>query len=102
MANVINKGIRTKVVARGNLFTIGQSYACTLYKDVKKQDGRATTTAIAQDVGGKNGCIFVFEPQQTSSLLTGNVVLEIYDNITLDQMSYVENYATVRATSLSS
>lgn len=102
MANIINKGIKTQVIARGGLFIEGKEYACTLYQNVRKQTGRATTTAIAGDISGKLGCLFIFDATETAKLPIGNVTLEVYDNETFDRMAFVEKYATVRATSLSS
>lgn len=102
MANIINKGIRAKVVASGGMFVVGSTYSCTLYKDVKKQDGMVTANAVAELFNGKKRCVFVFEPEQTKKLEAGTCNLEIYDTNTFDRMSYVDKYATVRATSLSS
>lgn len=102
MANLINKGIRARVTARGGNFVEGKEYSCTLYYSAKSQDGRATAIATATNIMGDITCEFVFEPNQTAQLKAGNVILEIFDTNTLEKMYFVDNYATVRANSLSS
>lgn len=107
MANIINKGIRARITIAGGNFILGKEYTCTLYHGVKFPDGRATVTAIAQEITNADGvtktaCVFVFEPEDTAKLKAGTVILEVYDNGSLEQMSFVENFATIRANSVSS
>lgn len=106
MAYLINKGIRARITVRGGNFIVGKEYMCTLYHGVKYQEGRATVSATAQNLTDKEGntkpaCVFVFEPQDTAQLKAGSVILEVYDKGTLEQMSFVDNFATVRANSIS-
>lgn len=100
MANIINKGIRSRVTAKGDIFADGREYTCTLYYSAKAQDGRATVKATATTIDGVVVCPFVFEPADTAKLKTGSVIMEIYDAESLEQMSYVENFATVRSNSI--
>jgi hypothetical protein len=46
MANIINKGIKYTITAKGSLVA-GKEYTCTLYYNVKHKDYRASSTAIA-------------------------------------------------------
>lgn len=102
MANfIINKGIHAKVRVHGDGLVVGQSYTAVLYSSVKNKESRAEQTMEAVDENGVPTCLFDFTPEQTLSLKVGNLVLEVYDPITLQQMKYDESFATVRATSLS-
>lgn len=106
MAYIINKGIKARITVSGGNIVAGKEYTCTLYHGVKSPDDRATVTAVAQELTDSDGvtkpaCLFVFEPGDTSKLKAGQVILEVYDKDDLEQMSYVENFATVRANSLS-
>lgn len=101
MARIINKGIQTIIVARGNLFKLETEYTATLYYSVRHQEGRASTIAKTEIIEGTPTVTFVFPPSETSKLKVGEVILEIYDTNGLGQMSFVENFATVRASSLS-
>lgn len=97
---IINKGIHCYITAKGDSFAEGKEYTCTLYYSAKKDEYRASSIATATNIGGEIVCQFVFAPEQTASLKNGSVIMEIYDHETLEQMSYVEEFATVRATSL--
>ena len=97
---IINKGIEYPLIASGNEFIVGTEYTCTLYRSAKDESNRASVVVTAQEIGGIPTCAFVFSPTQTASLKTGDVILEIYDNVTLKQMVYKEGFAQVRATSI--
>ena len=99
MANIINKGIKYTITARGNLIE-GKEYTCTLYYNVKQKDYRASSTTIAQQLDNDVVCVFVFTKEMTASLKAGNVHLEIFDE-DATFMSYTDNFAVVRANSLS-
>lgn len=79
-----------------------------LYYNARKEDYRATANADALTVTTEQDgvttetatCIFDFTPEQTAALKTGNVILEVYDTDTLQQMKYDDAFATVRSTSL--
>lgn len=101
MGRLINKGIKTKIIAKGNIFTVGTNYTATLYYNVKNQDGRASVTSQATSCEDKACVIFEFSPDDTKKLKVGNVILEIYDSDGLEQMAFVNNFAIVRANSLS-
>lgn len=109
MANIINKGVHCKIRAYGSGLVVGTTYTACLYAkaNIKEMRAETTTTAVmTQDV--VNGqevqrptCVFDFTPEKTAALKVGSVILEIYDTENLQQMSYNDNYAIVRATSLS-
>lgn len=105
---IINQGIHCKVRSYGSGLRVGSTYTACLYYSAKKEDFRAEQTAecqlVTDIVNGEETerptCVFDFTPEQTKALKVGNVILEIYDTDTLQQMFYDENYAEVRATSL--
>ena len=106
MEYLINKGIRARITVRGGNIEVGKEYMCTLYRGVKDLDGRATVSATSILLPNKEGkdvptCVFIFEPADTARLKAGIVILEVYDKGTLEQMSFVEKFATVRANSIS-
>lgn len=97
---IINKGIEYPILANGDEFAVGTEYTCTLYRSAKDKENRASVVVVAQEVGGVPTCNFVFSPSQTAGLKTGSVIMEIYDNVTLKQMFYKEEFTEVRATSI--
>ena len=97
---IINKGIEYPIVADGGEFVVGTEYTCTLYRSAKDSQNRASVAVVAQEVGGVPTCNFIFTPTQTAGLKTGSVIMEIYDNQTLKQMFYKEEFTEVRATSI--
>lgn len=106
--NIINKGVHCKIRVYGSGLVTGKNYTAVLYYNARKEDYRATTTADAFTVTTEQDgvttetatCIFDFTPEQTATLKTGNVILEVYDTDTLQQMKYDDAFATVRSTSL--
>lgn len=100
MANIINKGIRTKITASGENINVGEMYTCTLYYSIKVRAFRASVTAEAKNVDGVPTCVFVFEPEDTAKLKAGEVILEIYGTNTLDQMTTIKDFAIVQGNSL--
>ena len=100
MANIINKGIHAYINVHGSGLIVGEEYTACLYYSPKKEEYRISATSIAEDINGEPTCKFVFTPEQTSQLKNGNVVLEVFDK-SLRQMKYDEEFAEVRATSLS-
>lgn len=103
--NIINKGIHCKVRIHGSGLSAGTNYTAVLYYSASKAEYRATTTATATDTTTDSetitSCVFDFTPEQTEQLKAGNVMLEVYDTNTLQQMVYNDTFATVRSTSLS-
>lgn len=105
---IINQGVQCKVRAYGSGLVVGTAYTACLYYNAKKTEYRAEQTATAElstdVVDGvetqRPTCVFVFTPEQTLALKVGNAILEIYDTTTLQTMFYDDNYAEVRATSL--
>lgn len=105
---IINQGVHCKIRSYGSGLVVGTTYTACLYYSARKEDYRAEQTAVCQLVSDiVNGeetqrptCVFDFTPEQTRSLKVGNVILEIYDTTTLQQMFFDDTYATVRATSL--
>lgn len=107
-SNIINKGIHCKVRSYGSGLAVGTTYTACLYYSARKTEYRAEQTAVChlatEVVNGEETerptCVFDFTPEQTLSLKVGNVILEIYDTATLQQMFYDDTYAEVRDTSL--
>lgn len=100
--NIINKGVHCKIRVHGEGLTEGKSYtACLYYSATHKGNFRAEVTATARVSDSVLECIFDFTPDKTAALKAGNVILEIYDTTTLQQMLYDEAFAVVRSTSLS-
>lgn len=97
---IINKGIRCYVRVRGNGLMAGEQYTACLYASPKKEDFRATVLAMAEETNGEIICVFNFTPEQTAQLKVGNVIFEVFDS-NYRQMKYDEQFATVRATSIS-
>ena len=100
MAYYINQGIKAKITAKGGMFVEGKEYTCTLYASTRDTEHRATTSAIAMQIGSNVACVFEFTQDQTSNLKVGSCILEVYDTIDREQMAFVNNFATVRANSL--
>lgn len=100
MAKIINKGIRCYVKVHGNGLIAGEEYTACLYASPKKEEFRATAVAVAEDINGEIVCSFDFTPDQTALLKVGNVIFEVFDG-NYRQMKYDEQFATVRATSIS-
>lgn len=98
---IINKGIQARIRVHGAGLVEGATYAAVLYYSPKHTDFRAMQTAIAQKIGEDIVCLFDFTPGQTATLKSGNVIFEVYDVNTQQQMTYNDHFATVRATSLS-
>ncbi len=106
--NIINKGIHCKIRVYGNGLIEGNNYTACLYYNPRKTDFRATATADAILVTTeKDGvttevatCVFDFTPEQTAQLKTGNVIFEVYDTTSQQQMKYDDAFATVRSTSI--
>lgn len=106
--NIINKGVHCKIRVYGSGLIAGNNYTACLYYNARKEDYRAQVSADAINVTTeKDGvttevatCVFDFTPEQTATLKTGNVILEVYDTDTLQQMKYDDAFATVRSTSL--
>lgn len=105
---IINQGVHCKIRSFGSGLAVGTTYTACLYYNAKKADCRAEQTAecglVSDIVNGEETqrptCVFDFTPEQTKQLKVGNAILEIYDTNTLQQMFYDDNYAEVRATSL--
>ncbi len=105
---IINQGVHCKIWSRGSGLIVGTTYTACLYYSARKEDYRAEQTAecvlVSDIVNGEETqrptCVFDFTPEQTKQLKVGNAILEIYDTNTLQQMFYDDNYAEVRATSL--
>lgn len=105
---IINQGVHCKIRSYGSGLIVGTTYTACLYSNAKKADGRAEQTAecvlVSDIVNGEETqrptCVFDFTPEQTKQLKVGNAILEIYDTTTLQTMFYDDNYAEVRATSL--
>ena len=105
---IINQGVHCKIRSYGSGLIAGTTYTAFLYYSSRKEDYRAEQTAVCQLVPDiVNGeetqrptCVFDFTPEQTLKLKVGNAILEIYDTNTLQTMFYDDNYAEVRATSL--
>lgn len=100
MANIINKGIWAVINASGEQLIEGEAYTCTLYYSPKVRSARASVDAIATTIDGVTTCSFKFSPTETEKLRAGSVILEIFD-AGLNQLSYIEDFATVRSNSLS-
>lgn len=106
--NIINKGVHCKIRVHGDGLIAGTNYTAVLYYNPNKTEWRASATAEAEIIEKvDNGtttqevsCIFDFTPEQTATLKTGNVILEVYDTDTLQQMKYEDAFAIVRSTSL--
>ncbi len=106
--NIINKGIHCKIRVYGNGLIVGNNYTACLYYNAKKEDCRATVTAdaaetkVVQDgvTTTATTCVFDFTPEQTAQLKTGNVIFEVYDTTSQQQMKYDDAFATVRSTSI--
>lgn len=99
--NIINKGICCKVNAKGSELKAGTNYTAVLYYSPKQEIYKITTTAIAEtNKDDEVVCSFVFSSSDTEKLRVGNVILEIYDTSNKEQMFFDDNYAVVRATSI--
>lgn len=107
-SRIINKGVHCKIRVHGNGLIAGTNYTAVLYYNARKDEYRATATADAVITESEsNGtttqttqCIFDFLPEQTAALHIGNVILEVYDTATLEQMKFDDNFGIVRSTSL--
>lgn len=105
---IINQGVHCKIRSYGSGLIVGTTYTACLYYSPRKEDYRAEQTAecvlVSDIVNGEETqrptCVFDFTPEQTKQLKVGNAILEIYDTNTLQQMFFDDNYAEVRATSL--
>ena len=100
--NIINKGVRAIIKARGVLI-VGKQYTCCLYWKAQVGEFRAEKTGEAYLMDGVVYCLFNFAPEQTAELKSGSVVrLEIYDTESKNSMYFNDEFAVVRATSLNS
>lgn len=107
-SHIINQGIGCEVRAYGSGLVVGTAYTACLYYNANTSSYRATQDAVCAltktVVSGEEverpACVFAFTPEQTLQLKAGNVILEIYDKETKQQMSYDDQYARVRKTSL--
>lgn len=100
MARIINKGIHCYIRVHGSGLIVGEEYTACLYYSPKKEEFRITATSVAEDNDGEIICAFNFTPEQTAQLKVGNVIFEVFDS-NYRQMKYDEQFATVRATSIS-
>lgn len=97
---IINKGMHAYIRVRGLGLIVDEEYTACLYYSPKKEEFRATVVAVAKDINGEIVCLFDFTPEQTALLKVGNVIFEVFDS-NYRRMKYDEQFATVRATSIS-
>lgn len=97
---IINKGAKCTINVTGDKLVEGDTYTAVLYYDARNSVNRAMAQAIAEVLGDSIMLIFEFSSEETDKLKVGPVIFEFYSDEE-KELSYIENFAQVRATSLS-